>query len=655
MAGQSDVRQGRAYVELYCKNSALIKGLATAKRRLMDFGAGIATVGKWMMGIGLAIVAPIAAMAKHFATVGDELSEMAARTGMSVEKLSALKYAAKQTGTEIEGVEKSVRKMQKFLQEVADGGKEATDTMAALGLTFADIRALSPDQQFNLIASKIAAINNPTTKAAMALKVFGRSGTAILPMIAEMGALTAEAKRLGLVMSKEDAEAGHTLSRALGSLGSVVSGVGNGFSSVFAPKITQFVNAATNAIVQVKKWAKENADLIGTVVKVALGMTAAGAAIYAFGKIVAGVGTVVGGLHGLIVFAVGGMQLLASVLGMAISPAMAIGVALTAAGAGLLYLARNTEPVRAAASAIGGYVDGIRAMVSTVVSDAQTAWGGIADALAVGDIAAAMAVVTAALKLEWTRVTTWLEETWQGFLSVWSGITSNIGSYMIDAIAEFSSSWGDALKWMTTIWNQWKKTLFSDPWYRKILSEGIAGTGDPYASKEENENANKWAKEIDKTMQDEANASPVPFTSSNPAIEAQRIARQKALADSQNPVNDVMSVKIAAAQKELADAEKARDAAVANAAKKRAEAATNIAAPARQMPGADPMASRSAVTTSVAGTFNARAALQMGGGASVQNRIAKASEASAKHEAAMIEYHKKELEQLKRFAQPAFG
>ena len=40
---------------------------------------------------------------------------------------------------------------------------------------------MRPEEQFKYLADRIAAIENPTQKAAAAMAVFGKSGTALLP------------------------------------------------------------------------------------------------------------------------------------------------------------------------------------------------------------------------------------------------------------------------------------------------------------------------------------------------------------------------------------------------------------------------------------------------------------------------------------------
>ena len=95
---------------------------------------------------------------KHFASAGDALNKMSQRTGVSVEVLSELAYAAEQSGTDVETLEASLRKMQKQLVEAAGGSKSAVAALSALGLSVTDLGRLSPDAQFRLIAERLSQI-----------------------------------------------------------------------------------------------------------------------------------------------------------------------------------------------------------------------------------------------------------------------------------------------------------------------------------------------------------------------------------------------------------------------------------------------------------------------------------------------------------------
>src|SRR5262249_19576506 len=108
MASAGKIKAGEAFVELVVKDSSFAKALDRAQARLSKFGSAIAGIGAGFAAAGAAITAPLAAMAKSFADSGAAMFEMSRRTGISVESLSKLGYAATKTGVEIGSLETGV-------------------------------------------------------------------------------------------------------------------------------------------------------------------------------------------------------------------------------------------------------------------------------------------------------------------------------------------------------------------------------------------------------------------------------------------------------------------------------------------------------------------------------------------------------------------
>ena len=142
--------------------------------------------------------------------------EMSRRTGMSVEALSALKYAAGQSGVEMEAVETGVRKMQRAIVESAAGSRQASEAMLQLGLSIGDLKDLSPQRQFELIADRLSKVQNPTLRAAIAMHIFGRAGTELLPVIeGGKAGLAASAIPTLLVQGDNRPGLGHAMAQAI--------------------------------------------------------------------------------------------------------------------------------------------------------------------------------------------------------------------------------------------------------------------------------------------------------------------------------------------------------------------------------------------------------------------------------------------------------
>lgn len=281
------VRAGGAFIEIFAKDGAFQQAMTRVSNKLKAIGASVRTFGAGLMGIGMAIVSPIVASAKAFASVGSALNDMSARTGVATEALSVLKFAAEQTGTDMAGVETAVKKMQKAIFAAGTGSKEAAEALAMVGLTAQDLAGLSADEQMGKIADGLMAIEDPGTRAAVAMAIFGKSGTAILPMLeggsAGMSRFAAEAKRLGLVMDGETAAKADALGDAMDKLKAAMMMAFIQVGSAVAPILTAIAEKLATGAAAVGNFIRENQQLVVTALKVAAGVVAFGAALYGIG------------------------------------------------------------------------------------------------------------------------------------------------------------------------------------------------------------------------------------------------------------------------------------------------------------------------------------------------------------------------------------
>jgi hypothetical protein len=223
-----EIRAGKAFVEVSIRDK-LTQGLRTAWGKLKAFAGmvraafsavigGIAAVGA-VIG---AVVAPLVAVTKRFADVGSELHDMAGRTGVAVETLSEMKYAAEQTGASLSDVETALR------------------MMAKKGI---------PVEKFEELAKAISAVEDPSERAAMAMQVFGKSGTKLLPMLREWDSLRSKANSLGLVITTDDAERADALGDAYDDLGKTWDSLKVKAGASFAGPMTRAIEALTSFVV----------------------------------------------------------------------------------------------------------------------------------------------------------------------------------------------------------------------------------------------------------------------------------------------------------------------------------------------------------------------------------------------------------------------
>ncbi|MCC6425717.1 MAG: hypothetical protein IT435_02730 [Phycisphaerales bacterium] len=407
MADTRGIRAGRAFVELGVSDK-LSAGLKSAQKKLEAFGAGLRSIGTKMAGIGVAAITTLLGTAKAFSDTGDVLDKMSQRTGVSVEALSELGYAADLSGTDMETLENGLRVMQKSLVEAAKGSQGANEALGLLGLTVADLAKLSPDEQFKLLADRISKVQDPALRASLAMELFGKAGTKLLPLMADGAAgineMQEQARKLGLTVSTETARDAAELNDALGTLWKVLKQGAFTIGGALAPTIKDLTERITRVIVTATNWVKANKETVVWALKVAAAVAVAGVAIIGLGYVVSGIGAALG----IVAAVIGGIgtafSLIGAAIGAILSPVGLAIAAIVALGGTLLVV---TGAGGEALSWLGDRFTELRDWVGKVV-------GGISDALAAGDIALAAEILWLSLKVIWQQGIAALNKAWLG-------------------------------------------------------------------------------------------------------------------------------------------------------------------------------------------------------------------------------------------------
>lgn len=442
MADTRGIRAGRAYVELGVSDK-LAAGLKRAQARLQAFGAGVTAIGGKLAVGGAAMLAPFIASAGVFIKAGDQLDKMAARTGISVEALSELGYAASQSGTNIETLEKGIRTLQRSIADAGRGLATQTDALEDLGLTYAMLTNLNPEQQFKTVAEAISRIEDPSKRAALAMMLLGRAGTMLLPLMqdgaAGMEALQDQARALGLTISTETARDAAILGDRLDDLKRVVRAGAIVIGSTLAPALLKVTKLVTSAAVAANDWIRENKTFVAIAAAVAASVLAAGLTFVVLGAVISGVGAV----FGLLATAVG---VASSVLGAILSP---IGLVVAAvAGLGVAIL-KYSGAGAAALQWLGEQFGALKEAVGPVVQ-------GIVNALTAGDIQLAARVLWAGLNVVWENGVAALNSIWIGGLkvlvgavgSVWTGVQTSLAT----AFLAIGNAWHGVIGSMNRAW-----------------------------------------------------------------------------------------------------------------------------------------------------------------------------------------------------------
>ncbi len=227
-----------------------------SQTRMGKFADGVKKHGKTIalafIAIGTAASAAAFKIVKDFAAAGDEVQKMALRTGFTTEALSELRLAAELSGTSIQGLEKGVKRMATTLLDAEQGLSTAVDAMNELNLTIGDFEGLSPEAAFEKFLIAIANLEDPLKRAAVAQDIFGRAGTAMLPMLADgaegLAAMRQEAHDLGIVFDQEAANAAARFNDDMTRLGGTIDGLKFKIAEELIPTLNALAVAFTQLL-----------------------------------------------------------------------------------------------------------------------------------------------------------------------------------------------------------------------------------------------------------------------------------------------------------------------------------------------------------------------------------------------------------------------
>ncbi|HXG56670.1 MAG TPA: hypothetical protein VNJ03_14935, partial [Vicinamibacterales bacterium] len=131
------------------------------------------------MGVAFSVGA-VVGFGKEIFRMGDQITLMADKTGMSSTEVQRLGFVADQSSVSMESIVGAVQNLQ---QRLGDGDTGAVGAIKALGTNTSNFLALGPYEQFLRLAEGIGSIEDPTRKATLEAELFGRAWKEIGPAV----------------------------------------------------------------------------------------------------------------------------------------------------------------------------------------------------------------------------------------------------------------------------------------------------------------------------------------------------------------------------------------------------------------------------------------------------------------------------------------
>lgn len=432
-----NIRAGSAFIELFLNDSRLVRALRRTESRLRSVGQRFVMIGTAMPGLGTTALAPLKSMADGAASLGDKLHKMSIRTGVSVESLSQLQFAAEQSGTTIDSLSDGLFRMQRRIGNAALETGPAVRALKALGLEAKSLSELSTEEQFEAVLGALDRERGLSGKAVAdqyGFEIFGDNVKALVPMLevsrSGIAQLRQEADSLGKTFSGSAASLAASYTDSVNKAQTAKKALSDTIGVRLLPTLIKFNDRLTDAYKRLQDWVKLNPELIRSYARIAVGVTLAGTAIAGLGVLFLASSVVMAKLLVVIGLVGASIHALGVVVSALVSP---LGLVVVSLGA----LAAKFLDLRGIAKQLSTEVSSLFEIMKTKSSEALSA---ITTALADGDLETAGAVLVAALRTGFDEGMGHISVTFEGwkhdFLASWSDLSHEMSRVFAVAFKE---------------------------------------------------------------------------------------------------------------------------------------------------------------------------------------------------------------------------
>lgn len=226
------------------------------------------------------------------AGAADDLNALAQQTGLSVEELQKMQYAADVVDVSVESMTGSLAKM---IKQVSSGGKAFDKLGVAIKDENGNLRD-STEIWYDTLEA-LSKIENETERDALSMEIFGKSAMDLAGIVDDGGEalkeLGQEAEDLGLIMSKDMVDDANEMQDAIDKMKGRVSQAFLKMGSSLATSLVPMMEKVLNAVTKVVQWFSE---LDGDTQKLILTILGLVAAISPLAGLISNITNIVSGL-----------------------------------------------------------------------------------------------------------------------------------------------------------------------------------------------------------------------------------------------------------------------------------------------------------------------------------------------------------------------
>lgn len=206
-----------------------------AKKFSREVGRALGTLAAGLLTLSGA--AGFGGLIKSQIDAADEANKMSQKLGIATETLSEYFFAARLANVSNEQLQVGLQQLAKNQADFVIGTGEAKYAFDALGISQAQVKALNGDtaKLFELVASKLAGFADGGNKTALAMKLLGKSGAELIPLINSLESARKEAHELNAIIDKPTAMAAEQFNDNLSRMAVVVQAMGLSIAKLLLP------------------------------------------------------------------------------------------------------------------------------------------------------------------------------------------------------------------------------------------------------------------------------------------------------------------------------------------------------------------------------------------------------------------------------------
>lgn len=245
------------------------EGAETLLNKLGGLDAGFVASAGAALGMAAALAAVVKSLfdcTTEAANNAVQLSRISESAGLSTTSAQKWDYVLKSVGSSLESASGDLSGFQQKIVEASQGAGESAELFKKLGLYVWDASGnlKTTEQMLPELIEKLQGMSDTTERNAIANKLLGGTGTALIPILNQTGdeleALIEEKEKLGILSEGEIEDLKQT-AQAQEDFTNAVEAAKNQLAQSFAPAVTAVYEMASNIVSKLSKWLQESGIL----------------------------------------------------------------------------------------------------------------------------------------------------------------------------------------------------------------------------------------------------------------------------------------------------------------------------------------------------------------------------------------------------------